>query len=225
MKRKINILLIVFTIALVFCSCSIKQNSSEGSLNNNANSIESQKKTSGSLQDLDSNKTAINPEASPSNQTIKPSNNSVPGLKEDDFGVVFSNALVKVTDNPDKMIELWGRGKVKNDDEAFIGTDPSAKYRRYEYYYIKENSGIKAHVRRGEIDYIYFMDITDWYTNRGIKKGDSYNKMVEAYGKPTKESIEDSELVCEYPLKNVSLMFKFDKDKNISNITIWNYLN
>jgi len=61
MKRKINILLIVFTIALVFCSCSIKQNSSEGSLNNNANSIESQKKTSGSLQDLDSNKTCDKP--------------------------------------------------------------------------------------------------------------------------------------------------------------------
>jgi hypothetical protein len=33
---------------------------------------------------------------------------------------VFSNTLVKVTDNSDKMIELWGRGKAKNDDEEEI---------------------------------------------------------------------------------------------------------
>lgn len=200
MKRKSYIVSIAIVISLIFCSCGIKQNST-------------------------SDRVAIDPKASLNTENTKQKNSNAMELKNDDFGVVFNNTLISVTDNPHKMIESWGRGKAKDDAEAFIGTDPSAKYRRYEYYYLKDNNlGIKVHVRRGEIDYIYFMEVTDWSTNRDVRKGDSYSKMMEAYGKPTKENIEDSELVCEYHLKHLSLMFRFDNDRNISNIIIWNHV-
>ena len=207
MKKIIYIILGILGIILFglsMCSCGIEQDQKLAGITNNANP-----------SPIISTDTTEN--------STKQNSNGDEKLIDRDFGVTFNNTFIKITDNPDKLLESWGRGNVKDDDEAFIGTDPSAKYQRYEYHYLDKDLGINVQIRRGEIDFIYFMDITNWSTNRGIKKGNSYAKMIETYGKPTKEYNEDSELVCEYTFNKCSLMFRFNGDRTISGITIWNY--
>lgn len=146
-------------------------------------------------------------------------------LELEDFGVIYNGKLITSKDSPEKIFETWGKGKVQNVEDAYVGPSLSGTFGRYEFEYAQGNQKIIVEMTKN-VDSNEFeltkIDISEWGTKRKIKRGNTHEEMLNAYGKPTKEEDRgDGTFICKYVKDGMTLWFDINKDKKVYFIELY----
>lgn len=129
-------------------------------------------------------------------------------LTEDDFKVSIGGLVIQLGDDPEEMIETLGNPYADEDNNyGFVGWDPEGENKYHHIVYEEYDNidvFIKTRISTGE-SIISQIDLP--YTNRDVKIGDPYSLIIQKYGKPFQEELDDSEHHVYYKLNDRSLHF------------------
>lgn len=210
MNKYLKPLILTFSIltlsfSLISCDFSRDNNS-----NSNSNSIEN-KDNENTSEKID-----------------KSNDNKNSSLKPEDFIIKYNDYEISMDSSVSDIIETLGKGTTNEDNsDSFIGLDSSEKFKFYIHKYNKDNTLLdiitQVNISSGE-SRINEIDISNIGTIRNIKKGDSYNNIIDSYGEPNEtKQIDEGKTDYIYKLNNDLLIFLVtDTSKTIEKISLLN---
>lgn len=143
-----------------------------------------------------------------------------------DFTVEYNGVDIIVGERASKVLEKLGPGTAnENNNFGFIGWDTENKYKFYNHGYPKDSPIIEVITRVSVAEgtsIINSIDISNIGTNRNIKIGDSFEKLVELYGYPKEKKNDNNEVTYYYFLENNELDFYFDRNHKVERIVLIN---
>lgn len=145
-------------------------------------------------------------------------------LSKEDFTVKYNNFEIIIGEQANKVLEKLGQGTAnENNNFGFIGWDIENKYKFYSHGYPADSPIIDIITKVSVVEgtsIINQMNISNIGTNRNIRIGDSFEKLVELYGEPKEKMNDNNETSYYYSLDNKELDFYFDRKLNIVRILL-----
>ncbi|MCY6485770.1 hypothetical protein OW763_15715 [Clostridium aestuarii] len=146
-------------------------------------------------------------------------------LEKSDFSVDYEGVVLNLGSNIKELVDKLGNGTANEKNNfGFIGWDEENKNKFFQRSYPEKKSKLhiinKVNVIEGisNIEQINFGEVG---TVRGIKNGDTYDKLIGIYGKPSEEvKGENDSHICIYKYENKKLIFNLDKQKIIKKILL-----
>lgn len=144
-------------------------------------------------------------------------------LRDKDFIVEYNEVKFTVGEATNKVLTELGQGTANEKNNfGFIGWDNENKFKFYSHGYPKDTPIIELITKVSVIDgtsIINRVDISKIGTQRNLKEGDSFDKMVELYGEPEVEG-KNNGVKYFYLKGNKKLEIIFNKNKEILKIFI-----
>lgn len=106
-------------------------------------------------------------------------------INENDFETTYKSVVFKIGDSPKEIFEKVGIGRVEEDDRV-----DSLGYKSQLHIYSDndESPEISANVKADEFtkdQFISVIDVTDYGTDRGVKKNCNRDDLIKVYGEST----------------------------------------
>jgi len=141
-------------------------------------------------------------------------------LQAKDFEIIYKDVVVKLGVVPEEILDKLGQGGAnENNNYGFVGWSPDNKYKYYSHEYESFDLYTRINVVEGT-SVISQVNLNDIPTNRGIKKGNTYNDMINTYGQPMSANKDNGETYFEYKLKDKFIKFGVNDNKIIEDITL-----
>lgn len=143
----------------------------------------------------------------------------LPYLTKEDYVINVNGEKISVDYNSKKLESILGKGKVSIEEDEV--------YNEGGFYYHYEKDGLYAVFTNGT--YIYILSTTNpkHTTPRGLRVGDSYNKMVKLYGKGSIAYVEGNKVVYQFsqggPGDEIFFDFFVTVDKSTGKVVQYNF--